>query len=28
MIGAHICDGDLALIRPQVAAENGESSWR
>jgi len=24
MIGAHICDGDLALIRPQVTAENGE----
>jgi repressor LexA len=24
MIGAHICDGDLALIRPQATAENGE----
>lgn len=24
MIGAHICNGDLALIRPQVTAENGE----
>jgi repressor LexA len=24
MIGAHICNGDLALIRPQETAENGE----
>jgi repressor LexA len=24
MLGAHIIDGDLALIRPQDAAENGE----
>ena len=24
MIGAHILDGDLALIRPQATAENGE----
>jgi repressor LexA len=24
MLGAHICDGDLALIRPQATAENGE----
>lgn len=24
MIGAHICDGDLALVRPQSTAENGE----
>lgn len=24
MIGAHILDGDLALIRPQLIAENGE----
>lgn len=24
MIDAHICDGDLALIRPQESAENGE----
>ena len=24
MIDAHICDGDLALIRPQPTAENGE----
>lgn len=24
MIGAHICDGDLALIRPQQTAGNGE----
>lgn len=24
MIDAHICDGDLALIRPQSTAENGE----
>lgn len=24
MIGAHICNGDLALIRPQASAENGE----
>lgn len=24
MIGAHICDGDLALIRPQKTADNGD----
>jgi len=24
MLGAHILDGDLALIRPQASAENGE----
>lgn len=24
MVGAHILDGDLALIRPQATAENGE----
>jgi repressor LexA len=24
MLGAHICDGDLALIRPQAMVENGE----
>ena len=25
MIGAHICDGDLVIIRPQVDAENGDT---
>jgi len=24
MLGAHICDGDLALVRPQQTAANGE----
>ena len=24
MVGAHICAGDLALIRPQASADNGE----